>query len=293
MSLRRKILVKDVILSISLLLLIGSALWGFWRQYQHVQASLTAYGVLQRVEEAATSLSKFQQAARAGDATKPQSLTDLGDSMAALQRYAEVLYTDANALPPEISPQLRTQARMQSNELSGELEKLWKQLHDESTSGPAIDSTTAANTADHVSRELSSLLRMCNGFVNRTQLTASRDLRISIILVGAIALLMVATAFASSLWQYRKIILPLHGLREWCKRAAENDFSQEYRPPTEQEFQELGADVNKMASAMSAQPRFICRLEADGGIQVSRDALVVDRAAGERGISRGGRCPRD
>jgi len=261
MSLRRKILVKDGVLLLSLLLLIGSALWGFWRQYGHVQASLKEYRALQQVEQAANSLSKFQLAVRAGDAASPRSISHLHDALMALRQYLLVLNVYNAVLPPEITVDLQNQAHLKTYSLASDLENLAAQLDPTAIDIPPKPMDPAAITAmtDHSVQELSSLQTTCSGFVNRTQLAAAQDLRVAIIAVGTLALFMVFTALISSLWQYRKIILPLQGLREWCKRAAESDFSVPYQPPVELEFQELGGDVNRMAAELSAFHR---RLEA-------------------------------
>ena len=261
MTLRQKILVKDGVLFVSLLLMISSALWGFWRQHQHVQASLTEYRALQQVEQAAGSLSKFQQTVRTGNPKAPQSVGYLRDSLNTLRNYLLVLNIYNVVLPPEITRDLQNQAHQKTYALTNQMEKMVTQLAPVDASPAASDLTPSAlaDTTDHSVQELSTLQTICSGFVNRTQLAAAQDLQIAVILVGSIAFFMVCTALSSSLWQYRKIIVPLQGLREWCRRAAGSDFSVPYQPPPEREFQELGGDVNKMAEELDAFHR---RLEA-------------------------------
>ena len=217
MSLRRKILVKDAILSVSLLLLIGSALWGFWRQHQHVQASLTEYNALQRVEDAAGSLAKFQQAARTGETSNAQSVSHLRESLSSLRLYLRVLNIYNVVLPPEITVDLQNQAHLKTYALTNELEKLAAAVDPQPSDPPQkpLDNASIVAATDHSVQELLSLQTTCTGFVNRTQLAAAHDLRIAILAVGSIAIFMICTALTSSLWQYRKIILPLQSLREW------------------------------------------------------------------------------
>jgi signal transduction histidine kinase len=86
---------------------------------------------------------------------------------------------------------------------------------------------------------------------------------------------MLLIAVLSSSWQYRKIVVPLNRLRQWCRLAASGDFSVPYQPTTDREFQELGRDVNKMADDLNA---FYRKLESMVALK-SRELVRSERLA--------------
>jgi len=130
-------------------------------------------------------------------------------------------------------------------------------------------------SVDNVLRQMADLLLTCNDFVHRTELESDRDLRAATIGVAAIACCMLVIAIAASSWQYRKVVVPLQRLRQWCRLAASGNFSVKYEPTNEIEFQELGQDVNKMADQLG---EFYHRLEAMVSLK-SRELVRSERLA--------------
>jgi signal transduction histidine kinase len=265
MSLRRKIIFKDVVLLGSLLLMIAAALWGLQQQREHVQASLNEYSALQKVEVAEGNLFAFQQAVQAGQMKDPKAIADLRGALSAMSEYKAVISQYQNTLPPEITPDLQTAAKTRTKSLVSALVQLTMQLdpsvhrgaaHPEGAAPPVASDVTAS--VNRISRDLGDLLVTCNGFVHRTQLESDHDVRLATLSVAGFAGAILLLAISASLWQYRKTVIPLRRLQQWCRRTASGDFSVPYTPANDREFKELGRDVNKMAEELNA---FYRRLE--------------------------------
>ncbi|MGD0768685.1 MAG: ATP-binding protein [Tepidisphaeraceae bacterium] len=282
MSLRRKILFKDAVLFVSLLLMIAGSMFGLWRQREHVHASLNEYSALHHVELAEARLLAFQQAVRSGAVNQPDAITDLRAALSAMTEYKAILSQYDSILPPEITPDLQSLARTKTRSIVTGLAQLTRQLQTPTSHGAAHpegaappDPAAVSATVDQLSGELIDLLATCNGFVHRTQLASDTDLRVTTVAVASIAGCTVVIALLASGWQYRKIVVPLQRLRVWCRRVASGDFSVRYQPTAEREFQELARDVNKMADELNA---FYRKLESMVALK-SRELVRSERLA--------------
>jgi two-component system NtrC family sensor kinase len=278
MSLRRKILFKDVALLVSLALMIAGSLWGLLRQRQHVQASLNEYTALQQVQTAQTRLVAFQESLHAGHMRDPQAVDDLHAALGQLREYKALITQYDSILPPEITPESQSQVKATTRDLVAGLLKVAAQVDPpkkyQETLAP-MDPATLSATVDQLSRQLAGLMAMCNGFVHRTELESDKDVRTAVIGVSVIAGCTLLLAVVASLWQYRRIMLPLNRLRQWCRQTADGDFSIPYQPTTDREFQELGRDVNRMAEALDAFSRKMESMVASK----SRDLVRSERLA--------------
>jgi signal transduction histidine kinase len=276
MTLRRKILFKDVALLASLLLMIGFTLCGLLRQRQHVRASLNEYAALQKVEAAEIHLVAFQQRAHASELTEPSAIAELQAASLNLRQYKAIISQYNSILPPEIAPDQQQLAKTETDSLVKSLVRLNKQLDPlvNATREPVQPAVVAAQT-DALSRQLTGLLSICNGFVHQTELASADDLRAAITCVSIIAGCTLIVALLASFWQYRLVMRPLNRLRVWCRQTADGDFSTPYVPTHDREFQELGRDVNKMAEELAAFHR---RLEAMVAAK-SRDLVRSERLA--------------
>jgi signal transduction histidine kinase len=237
MSLRRKVIANDVGLLLSLSLMIGGSLWGLARQRAHVRASLAEYAALQRVEAGEVRFLAYRQTARPDD---------LAAALLELRRYKAIVAQYDTGLPPEITPELQASARSKTKVLLAGLSHL----------------TAAAPppraSPDELSADFADLLAVCTGFLHRTNVASTDDLRLAVIGVSTVAGVTVVVAVAVSVWQYRRVMVPLDRLRHWCRRTAGGDFSAAYEPTADREFQDLGRDVNRMAEDLAA---FYRRLE--------------------------------
>jgi two-component system NtrC family sensor kinase len=276
MSLRRKILVKDSLLLLALLLTLGGALWGLHRQQEHVRASLGEIAALQRVQVAGTRLAAYQQAVHAGRARDPLAIADLRAAVLAMGEYKAMVSQYNSVLPPEIAPDLQSSVKAKTKSLVSGLVHLTMQVDPPSARAalPA-DPADLSSEVDAVSRQLSDLLETCNGFVHETQVASDRDLKLTIAAIAAGAVSIVVMAVAASFWQYWQVIVPLHRLRAWCRSAAGGEFPTPYEASDDREFQDLGRDVNKMAAELTAFHR---RLEAMVAAK-SRELVRSERLA--------------
>jgi two-component system NtrC family sensor kinase len=278
MSLRRKILFKDVALLVSLLLMIAGSLWGLLRQRQHVQASLNEYTALQQVQTAQTRLVAFQESLHAGRMHNPQALDDLHVAVKQMREYKAVITQYDSILPPEITPESQAQVKAATQELVTGLLKVMIQVDPPKKNHEpvaAMDPQALSASVDQLSRQLAGLMAMCNGFVHRTELESDKDVRTAVTSVSVIAGATLLLAVGASLWQYRRIMLPLNRLRQWCRQTADGDFSIQYQPTADREFQELGRDVNRMAEALDA---FTQKMESMVASK-SRDLVRSERLA--------------
>jgi signal transduction histidine kinase len=257
MSLRGKILLKDLLLLACLLCMIGGAIWGLVRQREHVRASLAEYTALQKVETAEIHLVAFSRQVHSGKGTQPRAMEELAGASLALRQYKALITQYDTVLPPEIPAALRTDAGQRTNRLVVSLVNLNTQLSSSRTLPVSTEELSAL--VDQMTVDMTDLLSVCNGFVHRTQLESAADLRLAIIGVPTIAGLTFAVATAMSFWQYWRLMLPLNRLRRWCRVTASGNFSHPYHPGGDREFIELGEDVNKMALELDAFRR---RLEA-------------------------------
>ena len=322
MSLRRKMLFKDAILLAGLVLLITGSVLGFWRQRRHVQASLNEYSALHHVEIAQTKLVAFEQSVHDGAMNQPSANAELRASLSAMSEYKAIVSQYDNILPSEITPELQETAKTKTRSIVTKLAELvramepsqsrdsvaatpashsiedqesgdagvaateqWERAAHPEGAAPA-DPAVVCASVDNVLRQMADLLLTCNDFVHRTELESDRDLRAATIGVAAIACCMLVIAIAASSWQYRKVVVPLQRLRQWCRLAASGNFSVKYEPTNEIEFQELGQDVNKMGRPVG---RVLSQARSDGLAEEPGTGAV--RAVGQRRLPCRGGCP--
>src|SRR5205807_1372055 len=84
----------------------------------------------------------------------------------------------------------------------------------------APDLPALAAQADAVTTELAGLMHLCSGFLNKTGMKSDQDLRRAIIAVTGLAAAIPLGSLLASLWQYRRIMVPLERLRRWFRRIA-------------------------------------------------------------------------
>src|ERR1700759_1270373 len=104
MPLRRKLLIANALLLVSLLAMAGVSLLGLRRQQDHLQASFREYAALELVESAAVKVveaqPKLTDRAEVGKTVLPELKAGLED----LRRYKAMLGMYDRLLPPEVGP---------------------------------------------------------------------------------------------------------------------------------------------------------------------------------------------
>src|SRR4051812_39616075 len=111
MPLRRKLLIANALLLVSLLAMAGMSLVGLRRQQDHLQASFREYAALQLVESATVKLMaakpKLADAAEIEGAVLPELRAGLDD----LRHYKALLGMYDRLLPAEIGPADQARAK--------------------------------------------------------------------------------------------------------------------------------------------------------------------------------------
>jgi signal transduction histidine kinase len=130
--------------------------------------------------------------------------------------------------------------------------------------------------ADDATKDVAGLLKVCNSFVNRTELTSEQDLRLAITVVGGLAGVILLAMAGLSAWQYRRITVPLRKLAASSRKLAGGDFAARCDVSNgDREFAELGADFNRMADELTAFYQQLERMVADK----SRELVRAERLA--------------
>lgn len=249
MSLRRKLFLKDFGLLVSLLLMVGTCLWGLRLQRTHVRAALSEYGGLTLVQSADTQMVAFKEGLHDPTFDRSKAAAQLRDALHDLRRYKALIGQYDNILPPEIPADRRSAAKSKTRTAAADLARLVEMVSPAQNS-PTPNVAEISQLTDALIGELTDLLTICNEFQNRTQLASDRDIRNAIVAVSIIAAAIVLIALLASFWQYRLIMVPLQRLRNWCRHIAAGDFSTPYRASPDREFRELGEDMNKMAGEL-------------------------------------------
>jgi two-component system, NtrC family, sensor kinase len=249
MSLRRKLIFKDLLILLSLIAVVGACMGGLLRQRRHVQASLDEYSAVRLVESADAQVVSAKAQLDDKQINFEKLATEFKSARTDLREYKALLLQYKTVLPSEVTAGEQDQARLKTQLALTSLSDLVTML-DPANASPDVSVVSAK--ADEVIDHLSELLRVCNVFLNKTQLASDRDLHMATLLVAVIAGATALIAALASLWQYQRIMVPLRALRRWCRGVAKGDFSQPYLPRGDREFVELGNDVNKMADELNA-----------------------------------------
>jgi signal transduction histidine kinase len=290
MSLRRKLIIKDLLILVSLICVVGACRGGLLRQRAHVQASLDEYSAVRFVESANAHLVSVNTQLDEKQPDFSKLASELRAAQKDLRWYKAMLTQYKTALPSEVSTGEQDQAKLTTQSALNSISALIamvdpaKGATDRAGAQNAIPSISEISSkADETLEQLSELLRVCNVFLNKTQVASDRDLHWATVIVASIAGATALIAALASFWQYQRIMVPLKALRLWCRGVAKGDFSQTYHPSGDSEFKELGSDVNKMAAELGAfyrQLEEMVRLKSRELVRSERLASVGYLAAG-------------
>jgi signal transduction histidine kinase len=255
MTLRKKIILVNLLLLASLLAIAGVCLRGLYLQRAHVAASMREYAALQLVESAQLRVVAAKARMHDEGAVKSKVVPQLRRALTDLRQYKAVLSAYGSILPAEISVSQQDQAKQMTRSATDKLTTLIASLDPAKATGDPLaapDLALASARADELAEELADLLHLCNTFMNKTQLASDGDLRLTTAGVTVLAVVVPAFAILASFWQYRRIMVPLHRLRARARRLAAGDFSGDFRPSGDRELVELGEEFNRMAAELQA-----------------------------------------
>ena len=277
MTLRAKLLIINAVFLASLLVLAAVSLWGLRLQRDHVEASLAEYKAMQLVESAEMKVISAKAALHDVNVSPNQASLQFQAALDDLRKYKALLSSYDTFLPAEIPAIQKTEAKAKTKLAAIKLTALLAMFEakKDGTAIPPANLQTISRTADELAVELADLLRICTTFLNETELASHHDLRRSILAVAVLAGAIPLIALLASLWQYRRIMVPLDRLRRWSRRIAGGDFSHPYQPVGDREFIELGHDFNHMAVELHA---FYRRLEEMVAVK-SKELVRTERLA--------------
>lgn len=109
-----------------------------------------------------------------------------------------------------------------------------------------------ANRCNSVIEYLVDILTQTREVIQETQRAASERRQSTTLIVASLLGLMMATAVAVGVQQYRSVILPLSRLRSGVGEIAAGRFSKRLEPETDAEFAALARDFNNMASQLDS-----------------------------------------
>ncbi|MDB5293065.1 MAG: zraS 4 [Phycisphaerales bacterium] len=260
MTLRRKIIIVNLVLLASLLAIAGVCLHGLRLQRSHVEASLREYKALQLVESAQMRVVAAKSHLHNEGAIKDKVVPQLKLALTDLRQYKAVLSTYDSIMPPEINANLQAEAKQKTRSAASKLSEVIALLDPPKRATALVPSATSAvpdialasAKADQLAEELADLLHLCNTFMNTTQVASDGDLRLTTLAVGTLAVIVPLVCITASFWQYRRIMVPLHNLRKRSRELAAGDFSGSYLPTGDRELVELGEEFNRMAAELHA-----------------------------------------
>jgi signal transduction histidine kinase len=250
------------------LVLAAACIWGLYRQRAHVEASLQEDAAIKMVESAQLSV----VAAKAGlDAHQPdvaKVIDDLHNARMALRGYKSQIKNYSAALPAEVGASTLDAIQNKTQTALNSVNALLVSLGDSPQgggvpagskgAGAAVGGANPASIAVAAVEDLGSLLATCNQMVDRTQAASASDLHLATNIAVVLALVIPLWMVLATLWQYRRIMVPLQSLRQWARRVSGGDLTLAYRASSDREFAELGQDINRMATELQA---FYRRLE--------------------------------
>jgi two-component system NtrC family sensor kinase len=251
-TLRAKLLWINALLLMGLLALAGVSFWGLRVQRHHVEASLAEYRALQWVESAEVKVISAKAKLTETSATAATLLPEFRSAMDDLRNYKALLLSYDTFLPAEIPKSQKADAKARTKLATIKLAALIAMLDRNDESTLSSSTQNIAKAADESVMSLADLLRVCNTFLNETELASQRDVRRFMFGVAVLAAVIPLMLLLASLWQYRQITLPLNRLRRWSRQIAGGDLSQPYQAVGDREFVELGEDFNTMAQQLQA-----------------------------------------
>jgi signal transduction histidine kinase len=259
MTLRSKLFIINAALLGSLLVLAGASLWGLRSQREHVEASLAEYQAMQLVESAEVKVISAKARLHEAGINPAEVAVQFKAALDDLRKYKAVLSSYDTFLPAEIPASQKTDAKLKTKLAVAKLTALLAMFDEKDEAGKSgLNLQRISMAADALAMELADLLRVCNTFLNQTELTSHRDLQRSTFTVAVLAGAIPLLALLASLWQYRRIMVPMDRLRRWSRQIAGGDFLHPYQASGDREFLELGQDFNTMAAELHA---FYKRLE--------------------------------
>ncbi len=256
MTLRRKLLYKNLALLGGLLLLGGISLWGLNDMRQHVQQARGEYRELQLIEQIEVTLSGVKAAMIARDPPVVRITAELEKAARKINELAQL--QDVDPKEDKASRDHDEHEKKLALSAADRVTTVLAALHSSETKA-SLKNSPAAASIDTAATEMNQTGKLCIAFINDINDDSERKLHLMIKVIGSVSGALFLVAVLINLSQYRSIVAPLQRLREGVHNLAAGRFPrQPLKVSGDREFVDLANDFNTMASELA---RFYGQLE--------------------------------
>jgi len=234
MSLKRKFLLRNWALVLGVVVVGATALWCLYDLRLVVNVVSQAYRDVGLIQDASRAVGLARNAEKGGG-TNPVSYARENFAKAALAINAFIDHEKDNYYMDRPRAALAQITEAQA-----------------ALADPSPDLNAAAKASEGVNENVVAAIGFCRMFIQSKDGLAADKLRNALILIGVVIALTLFTTSATSLAQYRDIMLPLNRLREGVRSIAATEFSGHIEETGDKEFAELSAEFNRMARELDS-----------------------------------------
>ena len=268
MTLSRRILLKNGLLVLGLLVLSGISLLGLRWLRMDVRVALNEYQEMETIEQVR---GRVASAAAALDGAAPEFDRIQQDLSAQARRLRKFSQQQAVEEQDGLDEGDEGHDRREAALANSAVANLDQASHAIAAGEPGAARAPLRDT----DAALASIAAEGNALIHQTQVDSHHDLRVTTDLVAAIAIAITAGAVLVSISQYRSVMGPLGRLRQAVRSMATGDFKKTLPPERDAEFIDLANDFNRMAGELD---HFYQRLE-DMVAEKSRELVRTERLA--------------
>jgi signal transduction histidine kinase len=244
MTLSRRILLKNGLLVLGLLVLAGVSLLGLRGLRHDVHVALAEYQEMKTVEQMKEEMSSSIEGLHESAPDLDQVRGRIQKQIARLRRFVDMQKQDeAEQVDAQHDQREAAIARETIVRLDLAIDALRNPVDSDGRTIAAANLVQAQALLDTIADE-------CNALIHETQTNSHRNLRMAINLVAGLAIALVIGAVLISISQYRSVMAPLGRLRQAVRIMARGDLKTSLGPERDQEFIELAKDFNHMASQL-------------------------------------------
>ncbi len=284
MTLSRKIIYKNLILLLWLLLLGMATIWGLLGLRRNIRIATRQCGELRDIEAISVRVAAARGMLASTSPSEPDVRLILRDASAGLRDFIKSQGQDLQGTAETGDPAHNNReielARHASEKIR--LVQLALDSMQVAASAGAPEATTELERMravvaplDAALTDLGRIVQECTALTNEAQNAASEGLRMTLEVTAVMSACALLTAAAISLGQYRAIMIPLRRLHLGVRMLARADFSDRLEATGDLEFVELTEDFNRMAAELRD---FYLRLEQKVG-EKSRQLVRSERLA--------------
>jgi two-component system, NtrC family, sensor kinase len=273
MTLSRKIILRNLVLLLGVLLLGVASLVGLWMLRGQVDVALDEYAELRLLARAENEAQSARAAILAARPDLDAVRRDLHNAIVAMEEYV-ALQAEAREGSEEHESNERESATAALTSLRGVLGRAEERL----SRGPALDAEDRSLLAGQLRETITrvrGLTKEADMLVASTGRRAGRRLRNTTAVLAGVFLLIVASTVVVGVLQHRGVIVPLRSVTRAVREVAAGRFDLRLPPAGDREFAELVVEFNRMAVELDDLYR---SLEAKV-VEKSRELVRSERLA--------------